>query len=264
MVPSQIFEEPPSTGWGVRTRTVAAAKRRVVGRGVTARFRLARFCRTGVGRIATPGAHRPKRSEDSRRGPNHSSSPGWTTPRAKASRDTQTPTNLRQQHLRTAGARQDEEEWPARDAGHRVGRRSRRRRVGLLTGSGGAINRTQNCRGRSLNPTEGLAQRGSVAAIQVDVVAGRVRDIEANRVANNERNGFSFQFARITRARTVVAVVKKFVRLCVSEHKPTYVLQSVMFGLAQARSLRRGSGDVLLRVAILNGERRSSAYPDGP
>jgi hypothetical protein len=42
----------------------------------------------------------------------------------------------------------------------------------------------QDTRGCSLNPTERLGQRGAIAAIQVDVVAGRVGDVEAECVSS--------------------------------------------------------------------------------
>jgi hypothetical protein len=88
--------------------------------------------------------------------------------------------------------------------------------------------RSQDRCGSSLDPSERLGERGAIAAIQVDVISRRIRHIEADRVSNHERDSFGFELARVTRAGTVVTVVKKFMRLCDSEHKHTYVLRTVM------------------------------------
>ena len=44
--------------------------------------------------------------------------------------------------------------------------------------------------------------------MQVDVVARRVGDVEADSLSNHKRDGFGFQLARIARARTIVAVAQ--------------------------------------------------------
>jgi len=65
---------------------------------------------------------------------------------------------------------------------------------------------------------------GAVAAIQVDIVARRVSDVEAQGVADDERDGFGFELARVTRARPIARAVEEFVCLCHPLHKRTYVL----------------------------------------
>ena len=80
-----------------------------------------------------------------------------------------------------------------------------------------------------MNPPKGLGQRRGVAAIKVNVVAGRVGNVKPDRLSNDERDGFGFELARVTRAGTVLAVVKQFVGLCTSEHKLTYVRGSLMY-----------------------------------
>jgi hypothetical protein len=47
-------------------------------------------------------------------------------------------------------------------------------------------------------------------------------------MSNHERDCFGFELARVTRAGPVVAVVKKFLRLCSEAHKPTYVRGAIM------------------------------------
>src|SRR5581483_7111527 len=83
------------------------------------------------------------------------------------------------------GSRADRR-WPARCA--------RGAHSGRLKGA-------QNDRRRALNAIEGLRQRAAVAAIQMDVVPRRVGDVEAHAVADDERDGFGFELARVTRVR---------------------------------------------------------------
>jgi len=71
-------------------------------------------------------------------------------------------------------------------------------------------------------------------------------------VSDHERNGFGFELARVTRARTVVAVVQQFMRLCTSEHKRTYVQLLVMSGRVGRDRFPRSKLDVMLRVAVQN------------
>src|SRR5439155_10040720 len=89
--------------------------------------------------------------------------------------------------------------------------RSRARLLALGHVVVGADRRQDRSR-RSLNPSERFGQRSAIAAIEVDVVARRICDVEAERVAHHERDGFSFELARVTRGRAVVAVVQQFVR----------------------------------------------------
>ena len=51
----------------------------------------------------------------------------------------------------------------------------------------------------------------------MNVVTRAVGRIEAHRVRDDERDGFSLEFAGIPRIRTIVAVVHEFVRVLVSE-----------------------------------------------
>ena len=90
------------------------------------------------------------------------------------------------------------------------------------------VNRGEDGRRHSLNPSERLRQCSTIASIQVDVVARRVCDSEAHRVSNHERHGFGFELARVTRAGTILSVVKQFVSVCASSHKRTHVVRLVM------------------------------------
>jgi len=47
-------------------------------------------------------------------------------------------------------------------------------------------------------------------------------------IVDDERHGFGFELARVTRLGTFVAAMQQFVRLCSNAHKRTYVLQLVM------------------------------------
>ena len=71
-----------------------------------------------------------------------------------------------------------------------------RSRARVLTAGGGVVD-SDRSRG-SLNPTEGLCQRGAVAAIEVDVVAGRVGDVESDRLANDEGDRFGLELPRVS------------------------------------------------------------------
>jgi hypothetical protein len=62
----------------------------------------------------------------------------------------------------------------------------------------------------------------------MNVVTRAVGRIEAHRVRDDERDGFSPEFAGIPRSRTIFAVVYELVGLCSETHKPTYVPQLVM------------------------------------
>lgn len=87
-------------------------------------------------------------------------------------------------------------------------RRSCRRACGLKAGGLIGLNGGQDGSSRSLNPREGLRQRGAVASIEVDVVAGRIGDVESDRLSYDESDRFGFEFPRITRCRSVVAAVQ--------------------------------------------------------
>jgi hypothetical protein len=76
------------------------------------------------------------------------------------------------------------------------------------------VDRTQNSGCCSLNPPERLGKRSSIAAVEVDVVARCVHDVETDCVSDHERDCFGFELARVTRTGTILAVMKKFVRLC--------------------------------------------------
>jgi hypothetical protein len=53
----------------------------------------------------------------------------------------------------------------------------------------------------------------------VDVVAGCVGDVQADPVCNNERHGFGFELARISRIRAIVDVVEQLVRVLMRKHE---------------------------------------------
>jgi hypothetical protein len=75
--------------------------------------------------------------------------------------------------------------------------------------------------------TEGVR----VPVVQLNVVSGVNARPDADRGADDERYGLGFGFSHGLGRRAIVAtLVKELVRLCVSEHKPTYVLQLVMSG----------------------------------
>lgn len=61
-------------------------------------------------------------------------------------------------------------------------------------------------------------QRGTVAAIQVDVIARRVGDVESHRMTDDKGHGLGFELARITRFRAIVRAVQQFVRVLVNQH----------------------------------------------
>jgi hypothetical protein len=85
-----------------------------------------------------------------------------------------------------------------------------------------------------------------------NIIPRRIRDVEAVCVSDHERNGFGFELARVTRAGTVIAVMKKFVRLCSEVHKRTYVQLLVMSGRVGRDRFPRSKLDVMLRVAVQN------------
>jgi hypothetical protein len=73
--------------------------------------------------------------------------------------------------------------------------------------------------GCPLNATQRLCQRGAVAAIQVDVVAGRVGDVEPDRVADDKGDGLGLEFARVARLGAFARMVKEFMGVLVDEHR---------------------------------------------
>jgi hypothetical protein len=110
---------------------------------------------------------------------------------------------------------------------------SRARRLSVDEGVVNA-DRLQDNGCRSLNPSERLRERSGIAAIQVDVVAGRVGDVEAKCVSNHERDCFGFELACVTRAGTVFAVMQQLVRLCTASG---YVRLSLVTGLPRRQHL---------------------------
>ncbi len=75
--------------------------------------------------------------------------------------------------------------------------------------------------------------------MQLDVVARRVRDVEADCLFNHE--GSRFRFELTVSRQKIIAVVKQFVRLCSDAHTRTYVQPAVMFreaGWSGSRQLR--------------------------
>jgi hypothetical protein len=115
--------------------------------------------------------------------------------------------------------------------------RRSRRRVELFRAGGAFVvfDNGQDDPGHALNSSQRLRQRGAVASIEVDVVAGRVGDVESDRLSNNERNGFGFELPRVTRGRSVVAAVQQLMRLCSETHKAEHFLAG---GAAPDRSDR--------------------------
>jgi hypothetical protein len=75
----------------------------------------------------------------------------------------------------------------------------------------------------------------------MDVIAGGVGDVETETVSNTERDRFGFEFPRVTRVGTLVAVVQQFVRLGDPPHKRIYVRQLVMFAARRSRFDQRAS-----------------------
>ena len=61
--------------------------------------------------------------------------------------------------------------------------------------------RSQNRRTRLLNQAERLGQRGPVAAIEVNVLASSVCDLESDRLPNDKSHGLGFEFPCIARGR---------------------------------------------------------------
>jgi hypothetical protein len=53
--------------------------------------------------------------------------------------------------------------------------------------------------------------------VQMEVVATRFSRIKPNRFADDEGDGFRFEFARVTRSRPVVGTVKQLVGIFVDE-----------------------------------------------
>jgi hypothetical protein len=77
----------------------------------------------------------------------------------------------------------------------RSGSRTRRR---FLAGGLIKVDRSQDGRSRSLNPSERFGERSGVATIEVDIVACSIGDVEAACVPNHERHGFGFELASVT------------------------------------------------------------------
>ena len=61
------------------------------------------------------------------------------------------------------------------------------------------FDRAQYRRGCALNSSQRLRQCGAITSIEVDVVAGRIGDVESNRLSNYESDRFRFELTRITR-----------------------------------------------------------------
>jgi hypothetical protein len=75
------------------------------------------------------------------------------------------------------------------------------RRAGraLPTGSlSGGADGCQNHRGRALNAIQRRGERVAVAVIQVQVINRRLCDLKPDGFADNEGQGFRFEFARVT------------------------------------------------------------------
>src|SRR5207249_1244186 len=89
-----------------------------------------------------------------------------------------------------------------RNADHSLARLSRSR-AGLLAINGPVnADRREDRAGGPLNPSKGLGQGGGVTAIEVDIVARRVCDVEAECVSNHEPDCFGFQLAGVTQGRS--------------------------------------------------------------
>src|SRR3989442_1675140 len=92
-----------------------------------------------------------------------------------------------------------------------------------------------------LDAMQRSTKRVGVAVVELNIVSGVHTRPDADRGADNKRHGLGFGFADGLRRRSIIAaLVKELVCLCASEHKHTYVLQLVMSGQVQARSLPGG------------------------
>jgi hypothetical protein len=81
------------------------------------------------------------------------------------------------------------------------------------------VERLQN-RGRgSLNTIQRRCQRCSISAIQLNVVTSGFGRFQADRLSDNEGNGFRLEFARVSRLRTVARTMKQFVRELVRQNR---------------------------------------------
>ena len=82
-----------------------------------------------------------------------------------------------------------------------------------------SVNCLQDERSRPLNPIKGNGQCFSITAVQVDVVAGCLSDVEAYSLTHDERDGLCLQFSRVARLRPIVKSVEQFVRVLVRQDR---------------------------------------------
>ena len=81
------------------------------------------------------------------------------------------------------------------------------------------VERLQN-RGRgSLNTIQRSCQRCRISPIQLNVVTSGFGRFQADRLSDDERNGFRLEFTRVSRFRTVTRTVEQLVRELVRQHR---------------------------------------------
>jgi hypothetical protein len=73
-------------------------------------------------------------------------------------------------------------------------------------------------------------KRVGVAVVELNIVSGVHTRPDAHCGADNKRHGLGFGFADGLRRRSMItALVKELMCLCSETHKPTYVLELVMY-----------------------------------
>jgi hypothetical protein len=72
----------------------------------------------------------------------------------------------------------------------------------------------------SLDPIERRGQRAAVSAVQLDVIACGIGDVQAHSLSHDEGHGLCFEFARISRLGTITGAVEQLVCLCDPLHTP--------------------------------------------